>query len=294
MRKLAGHSGFVEAVAFSPRGDLLASGGQDGHVYLWELPTGTRREAPVLGSRDKAQVGAVAFSPDGQRLCFGTYEGDVKVHQVARRAPAHAWQDQGRVTCVAFSSTDRLAWCSYDGVMLCGPGVGKPRQPDLDDQGQLFCLAFSPDGATLALGGIAAHVSLWDIQDKAQSRLTHGCDRGCWRLAYSPDGRVLALALADGLQLWDTHSWQMLAEHREHDEVVSGVAYAPDGSRLLTCGWDGTVRLYAVDGRAGQLRHVETYDWGIGKLYDVAVAPDGTLAAAGGDREPCLVIWDVE
>jgi WD40 repeat protein len=295
MRILAGHSDFVEAVAFSPRGDLLASGGADGHVWLWELPSGRQRESTPMGRRD-TQIGALAFSSDGRKLCLGSHDGGVEVRDVDANRRLRAWSDQGRLSCAAFSpADDRLAWCSYHAVTVCGPGgAGRATRPLAGQTPPLYCLAFSPDGATLAVGGLAPYLSLWHTRRRTLSRLTHGCEQGCWRLAYSPDGRLLALALARGLQLWDSRAEQQLAEYRDHTEVVSGLAFSPDGRRLLTCSWDGTVRLDEVAGRPGQLRHIDTYDWGLGKLYDVAVSPDGTLAAAGGDEAGYLVVWDLE
>jgi WD40 repeat protein len=75
--------------------------------------------------------------------------------------------------------------------------------------------------------------------------------------------------------------------------VVFGVAYSPDGRRLITCGWDGTAQLYDVT--AGIIpRLIESYDWKIGRLFAVAFSPDSTLAAVGGDQGDYLLAWDVE
>jgi WD40 repeat protein len=119
--------------------------------------------------------------------------------------------------------------------------------------------------------------------------------QGCYALAYSPDGRTLALALGSGVQLWNVKSGQMCGQLTDHSEIASGVAFSADGNRLLTGSWDGTARLYAFDVTSGEvLQLLGCYDWKLGKLLDVAFSPDGTLAAAGGTEGDFLVVWDVE
>jgi WD40 repeat protein len=114
-------------------------------------------------------------------------------------------------------------------------------------------------------------------------------------LAYAPGGKTLALALGGGVQLWDVAKGRPRGERADHRDLVRAVAFSPEGGRLLTAGWDGEARLYAADPATGAvLRQAGVYDWKVGRLFDVAISPDGTLAAAGGNEAPYLVVWDVE
>ncbi|WP_268252671.1 WD40 repeat domain-containing serine/threonine protein kinase [Streptomyces alanosinicus] len=207
----------IAKVAFSPGGSLLATGGNDGVVLLWD-PTARQRVGPPLIA-NAGQIWAMAFSPDGSLLATGGKGGAVSLWDTATRH---------RVTSLAVQR--RTRW------------LGR-RQTALD--GGVFAMAFSPDGSVLATGGIR-EVLLWDP-------VTGGRVTG-WRLfvpvtaalAFSPDGSLLATADWGGaVQLWDRATRKPVDEFRDHNGMARAVAFSPDGSLLASAGDDGTVPLYA-------------------------------------------------
>ena len=302
MRTFRGHRGFVQSLAFSPVGSLVASGASDGRVIVWDpLTGGIVYEAGVDGT-DGENVGAVAFSPDGSFLASGSHEGNVRVFCPAKGpVPILNFTEQGRITALAFSPDGkRLAWSSYPGWSahsLHDSAIIALERHNVS--GLLFILRIAPDGQTVAVAGTGPDILLYDLYDTkapaTPTKLTHGDRQGVWSLAYSPDGRSLAAALAGGVQLWDLTANRLLDEWKDHDDVVTGIAISPDGSRLLTCSWDRTTRLYVFDPvtqSRGPL--VGCYDWKVGRLFDVAISPDSTLAVAGGDDGDYVVAWDIE
>jgi WD40 repeat protein len=90
-----------------------------------------------------------------------------------------------------------------------------------------------------------------------------------------------------------------LAVLGDHTGQLNDAAFTPNGQRLFTASHDGTVRSWgmgppgALEGFEWKVRALKTYDWKIGRITALAVAPDGLTAAAGGEKGQ-IVVWDVD
>ena len=293
MATLEGHAGGVTAIAFSPDGQMLASGSMDKTVRLWNPVTGELMRTLVGHTNG---VRAVAFSPDGRSLASGSQEDSIRLWDMAtlteRFAIARGYVDSS----LAFTPDNQLLVTggADDTVRMWEAGSGQALPLLHVGRNSVHNVALSPDGRTLALGhlvsfGIALQVWDWDARCV---RFAFQGPSDVTSVAFTPDGKILASADRAGqVMLWDP----LVGEERAtvtplgrtqyfHPPSVASIAFSPDGS-LLAMGlslqggfnvqiWDVAARQPRAALKAHRL-----------EVRSVAFSPDGRmLASAGVDK----------
>jgi WD40 repeat protein/tRNA A-37 threonylcarbamoyl transferase component Bud32 len=233
-------------------------------------------------------TGAVAFSPDGKTLATtgkdnlirlwdpetGQEKGVLKGHR--------AWP-----LCLAYSADGKLLASGDAGgqIKLWDTAAAKEAAASWDGkQGQVYSLAFSPDGETLVSGGIDGAAGLVRFWDVASRREAAAALKGFHVAAYAPDGKTLGLVSTDGgsegweLRLWDVKDRK---ERQTLGKVGAcySIAFSSDSKLVASAGsWAAPLRLWDL-GAGKELKIASPYS-----PQGVAFAPraGGALLAASG------------
>jgi WD40 repeat protein len=245
----------VRTLAFSPDGKVLAAGGRNKLIYVWNLDS-PETARTFAGHED--EIASLVFSPDGKSLLSGQIRGDLRLWDVATgevrqvfkaRRPAHLfhldWSSNGLY--FADAGTRPLVYL-FDGKT--GKEAGK-----IEGFGSYITrVRFSPDGTILATGGLDNQVRLFAVSgDPASPPLTakelhrFAIDEGPDDLAFFPDGKRLAVAHRNGrCSLWAAETAERLAECEAHPGGTRAVAVSPDGLSIATGGMDRTLAVWDV------------------------------------------------
>ncbi len=303
------------AVAISPDGKLIATGGRDGSIIVRELGAG--------GESTKLNVGktvfALAFAPDGQTLAAGCENSHVHLWTVRghglifRRALAC----RGNVLAVAFSPSGKWLAAGVEGsgnIHLFDVASAKLQCTIWEAANLISSLAFTPDGKALASAGV--DFKLWDVRPKvleaiASDRLdldvaelrANGKRSQKWEaigeseyaagIAVSPDGKWLAGVTGIGgpnsggktLTTWDAASGRRLKTIAS--KGMTTVVITPKGDRMITGSDDGMLRVWNPETAA------LTKQWAAhsSAVRAIAIIPGSSLLATVG-ADGNLKIWD--
>jgi WD40 repeat protein/serine/threonine protein kinase len=256
------HESPVLSVAFSPDSKHLASGTQSGSVRIWDAKTGQELQK-WTAHEDAAQ--SVAFSPDGRLLATGSWDGKVKV-----------WEMKN---------------------VLEGE-VNEPWR-QLDHIPRVWTVTFSRDGERLAAAAGRSIVSkgevrVWKLNSPGEVLTLSSSDR-VTGLQFSPDGRWLAIAGVESVEMWDAQTGKQLLTFPGHEKNNQAVAFSPNGRRLAAVA--GMMNVYpdrevkVWDTRSG--KSIFSLPGHVGGIRCVAYSPNGhRLVSAGVDQT--VKLWDAE
>ena len=260
------HASQVTSVAYSADGKLMATTGYDETVRLWEMPSGKERFRFRLAGKRNYHGPGLAFTPDGKMLA-------------------------------AANGSGAGALCVWDTT------TGKERlKRDLSMQDGTSDLAFAANGKTLAILSFLSkfdprtgnrwtehRIRLWDAEKGAEVASFQPPEGATVAIAFSPDGKMLAVAQEDGLHVCEPDTGKKLRTLSNEKTFYRRIAFSADGT-LATNGKDAkTIQLWdAATGRPKQLLRGHEKD-----VCCLAFSADGKRLVSSSVWDNSFRVWDV-
>lgn len=291
LKTLQGHSRSVYSIAFSPDGQILASGSADATVKLWNLVS--FQEITTLRGHTSS-IRTVAISSCNQILASGSTDATIKLWNLQSREEICTLQGHNHlVNTVAISPDGQILASGSDDCTVKLWDLHS-YQEICTLQGHsdaVLAIDISPDGKMLATGSADGTIKLWDLQNRQEIRCFSE-DLGCvYALRFWQQQEILA----------STHGNRIILKHLKTNisvDIVPGytsIAASPDGNILAAGGlaidmWDLTkdqmIRMFELNAGQNSLPYHSDY------IYSVAFSPNGQMIASAS-RDSTIKLWGI-
>ena len=219
---LRGHTGTLRGATFSPDGERLVTASDDRTLRLWD--SSDRGELITVLRGHHGGVPGSRFTPGGSRLISTSWDGTVRVWDMGLAERNGVLRGHSSfVYDVAFRPDGaEVASAAWDGTSrVWNPNTGQRVGLFTHDRSIVTAVAYSPDGGRIATMNRASGLVFWTT-DGAEAqhtwRSSTGISKGNGRLAFSPDGTLVAAGTETGpVRLWDVVRREPVADLVGHE-----------------------------------------------------------------------------
>ncbi|NMF61475.1 AAA-like domain-containing protein [Brasilonema octagenarum] len=250
---LRGHNNAILSLAYSPNGQFLVSGGEDGTIKLWQSNASFNFQLSQTIQAHSARIWDLAFSPDGQFIASASADGTIKLW---------TWKDVNHQALQLDKTLKR-------------------------HKSAIWGVAISPDSQHIVSAGRDRQLLLWNRNGKLVQGF-EGASVGLTKVAFSPDGQTIAAGVLDNtIKIW-TLKGTLLATLSGHNGGVGTLVFSPDGKTLASGSYDQTVIVWDLQ----QILHRDLVKYGCEWVRDylkthTAVEDGVSKAAIQKDRFLC-------
>ncbi|MEN8142344.1 MAG: hypothetical protein ABFQ82_01950, partial [Thermodesulfobacteriota bacterium] len=243
------HDGEVSSVAISPDGKLVASGGLDGKIKIWDGDDGKLLQ--TLG--ENLEISTVAFSPDGERLLTASRDEE-------KNFILQTWD----------------------------PVKGKLKETIKGHGQKINSAAYSPNGKMIASGSGDNTIRTWNSRNGRDIGSYKAGKNDVLSVNWSPDNDYIVSGVSwDGnILIVDASSDELVKTLPGHSNWVNTVLYTPDGKNIISGSKDGSVRIW--DAKSGK-EQKNIREWWWGEISQLAVTADGVLLAGATEKDSVVI-----
>lgn len=267
--KQQGHFNNMMSLAYSPDGQYLVTGGDDGKVKVWNTSSGF---CFVTFTEHTSSVTAATFTSSGFVIVSASLDGTVRAFDLHRYRNFRTFTSPrpSQFACLAVDCSGEIVCAgSQDSfeVFVWSMQTGRLLDVLVGHEAPISSISFSPVQTMLATASWDKTVRLWDMSDSWKTKETLSLNSDALTVTYRPDGKELAVATLDGqITFWDPqnavqtgsiegrHDLQM--GRKETDKITakqsakgksfSTLCYSADGQSLLAGGASKFVCIYHI------------------------------------------------
>ncbi|MCA9013020.1 MAG: protein kinase [Planctomycetaceae bacterium] len=292
---------YIGTIAFSTSGKVLAAGHSALHLYdVSSQKAIAVQTAPSETVNRPGGLMFVSFLDEDRQVLTMDWGGAVRLWDGATGEHLAIFSDQEPAGIMGgcLSADQQTAYSANADHSISVWSVGERRRIHRIpvDTGQYRC-AVSPNGRYLAAGGaeLTKPPLVWDLTRGMESWTAASAfhpqlpAQPCWSLAFSPDGRFLAMGdVFNRVTVVDTRTWKQQWQSLTQLGVVNGLGFSPDSSRLISCSTSGRVVLFEAETGLEIMR----LNGHTGAVNGVAFSPDGKKIATCGSEG--VRIWPTD
>jgi WD40 repeat protein len=307
------HNDRIRAIAFSPNGKYIASGGTSKEIKIWNVESGVLIELPG----HENTIRAIAWNSDSTKIATGSRDNTIKIWDLDSKAPLKIFNHGSWIRALLWEDNIIVSAGDDNKIKIWDVKTETGNPQVLGEHEDIIrTIAFNPDRRKIVSGSDDTTLKTWDISKWECIRTHIGHKDSITTVAWSPDGEKLYSSSSDKtVKVWDVSevtyihdlpdNWDSIGTHTSAANSVSdladschftmfgdeatlkSVAWSPDGNKIATASRDRTLKIWDVETGeclAVLFGHEST-------VRAVAWSPDGTKILSGS-RDKTLKIWD--
>jgi WD40 repeat protein len=272
-------SGAVRALAYSPNGTILASGGNDAEIKLWYVPR--LRLHSVLRGHQGA-ITCLDFSKDGTLVSSGSEDKTVRIWNVSTKECLFTLRKHTSfVSSVCFSNDGKmLVSGSWDKTIRLWDASTFEEFKVIQAGAMVDNAIVMSDGQCVASSQLSnPSIRFWGLGSKDMPRALQDVGSSARSVQLSPNGQYVVASDGIFARVWDSRSGMLHTKLIGHQDHITSLVISHDSTVVATASWDKTVKVWSLTSGL----ELASLSPKTGKLLCLAYSPDGKILAVGSE-----------
>jgi WD40 repeat protein len=284
--------GDVFKVAISPDDRLVAKGGSDGKITIWQIDSS--QSLLSIKAHDSHVVGLV-FTADSKKLISSSFDRTIKTWDLDSGNCLHTWQLNAPVYRIALSLDDLIlaSGSNCGDILLWDVATGELLNKFTGHTMTVLDISFQPQGKLLASSSFDTSIKIWDLNTGECLRTLTEHTQVVSSVNFNSLGTQVASSGLDTLiKIWDVESGQCLQTIQQHTRTVIDVLFSPTGQQLISGSQDLSVRIWD-EKKPNQWTCTQVLQGHENTIWSIALSATGKILVSS-DQSGVLKLWDVK